>query len=344
MKRSTRYARTKTATLSADATTSRHGFTIVELLIVVVIIAILAAIALVAYNGITSRSKASAALAAVKQAYTKMQTYAVTNGEQYPPDLATAGITASGSTTYQYRYDNSSNPSSFCLTATTQNVSYYVSSTAGSPTVGACAGHGANGAATITNLVRNPTLSASGPADFSFSTAGSTGTNSQIAATGSGLPSGVSTMLRRATTSAPTGSPLIAAVSPVESDGFEVGANQTYTASAFMRSSCTLSAGFRLDITLNGSTPTSVTGSTDPNIGGTWRRVSTTFTTPSGTTSVVIRPSFSGPQGCAASSTYDVSALMLTSGGDLSIYGDGTSAGWAWTGPAFNSRSSGPAL
>ena len=39
----------------------RQGFTIVELLIVIVVIAILAAITIVAYNGIQSRSKTSAA-------------------------------------------------------------------------------------------------------------------------------------------------------------------------------------------------------------------------------------------------------------------------------------------
>lgn len=43
--------------------TSRQGFTIVELLLVIVIIAILAAITLVAYNGISSRANASRAKA-----------------------------------------------------------------------------------------------------------------------------------------------------------------------------------------------------------------------------------------------------------------------------------------
>ena len=41
--------------------TSKQGFTIVELLIVIVVIAILAAITIVAYNGIQNRAKASSA-------------------------------------------------------------------------------------------------------------------------------------------------------------------------------------------------------------------------------------------------------------------------------------------
>ena len=44
----------------------QHGFTIVELLIVIVVIAILAAITIVAYNGIQSRAKTSAAQSAAE--------------------------------------------------------------------------------------------------------------------------------------------------------------------------------------------------------------------------------------------------------------------------------------
>lgn len=53
-----------TPSLSTNARCRSHGFTIVELLIVVVVIAILAAITIVAYNGITRKAQATAYVAA----------------------------------------------------------------------------------------------------------------------------------------------------------------------------------------------------------------------------------------------------------------------------------------
>ena len=131
------------------------GFTIVELLIVVVVIAILAAITIVAYNGITNRAKASVASSAAGQAAKKVMTYATVNADQYPAALSDAGVSDSGAT-FQYRVDNSSTPKTFCLTATTQNVSYYASKATAAPTAGACPGHGVNGGGVITNLVTRP--------------------------------------------------------------------------------------------------------------------------------------------------------------------------------------------
>lgn len=107
----------------------------------VVVIAILAAITIAAYNGITNRAKNSAAATAAEQAAKKVMAYATLDSDQYPATLADAGV-STGSATYQYRVDNSANPKTFCVTATTQNVSYYVSHTTASPVAGACVGHG----------------------------------------------------------------------------------------------------------------------------------------------------------------------------------------------------------
>lgn len=60
----------------------QHGFTIVELLIVVVVIAILATISTIAYNGIQQRAKVVAQQAAATQIERQIMAYAVqTNGE-----------------------------------------------------------------------------------------------------------------------------------------------------------------------------------------------------------------------------------------------------------------------
>ena len=61
----------------------RHGFTIVELLIVIVVIAILATITIVAYNGIQQRATTTKTKSMVKQAVTALEAYKVVNGH-YP--------------------------------------------------------------------------------------------------------------------------------------------------------------------------------------------------------------------------------------------------------------------
>lgn len=129
------------------------AFTIVELLIVIVIIAILAAITIVAYNGIQTRARASAASSALSQAKKKLELYKVDNST-YPTtgNLATAGISNSD-TTYQY---TSTNGTAYCITATNGTVSYYLDSTTQpTPTQGGCTDHTYQGGVQMTNLVTN---------------------------------------------------------------------------------------------------------------------------------------------------------------------------------------------
>ena len=61
----------------------RHGFTIVELLIVIVVIAILAVITLVSYNAIHSRSENTRTIANVRQYVTALNLYSIKTGA-YP--------------------------------------------------------------------------------------------------------------------------------------------------------------------------------------------------------------------------------------------------------------------
>lgn len=138
---------------------NQPGFTIVELLIVVVVIAILAAITIVAYNGIQNRAKISNVQSTASQVTKKLSTYAITNGELYPTvaNFTTAtGFTLSNDGSTPYQYSVSSDQKTFCLTTTVNKLSYYTTQSSMKPTEGACAGHGANGVATITNLHPNP--------------------------------------------------------------------------------------------------------------------------------------------------------------------------------------------
>lgn len=118
---------------------TRSGFTIVELLIVIVVIAILAAITIVAFSGIAYRAKQSAAAAAAEQAAKKVVNYSTDNAGQYPPALSSVGIANDTNTVFEYSYDNTA--VTYCVTATFQGVSYYVSTGVSVPTAGKCSGH-----------------------------------------------------------------------------------------------------------------------------------------------------------------------------------------------------------
>lgn len=119
-------------------TVLKRGFTIVELLIVVVVIAILAAIVIISYNGISRRAAESAVQSTVQQAASKLDVYAVSNDDAFPPDLATVGISNSSDLTYVYTYDDSTSPQTYCISATKGTVSYYLTSSQRQLTAGAC--------------------------------------------------------------------------------------------------------------------------------------------------------------------------------------------------------------
>lgn len=120
------------------------AFTIVELLIVIVVIAILATITIVSYNGISLRAKQSAAATAAQQAAKKVMNYATINTDQYPTFLTDAGVSGDSSTNFEYTFDNTAK--TYCITATYQGVSYYVSNIVTLPTAGLCSGHTGGGA------------------------------------------------------------------------------------------------------------------------------------------------------------------------------------------------------
>ncbi len=321
------------------------GFTIVELLIVVVVIAILAAITIVAYNGIQNRAKDSAVAVEAKQVGTKIQAYAVEHSDIFPDATtltSTLNISPSNDGSTPYQYTVAADGRSFCLTITKSATSYYVSNTKPS-TKGACDGHGSNGVSPIANLAPNPKIGTT-MTGWSIQTSGSTGINTREA-TGGPTPQ-VQTFIRRSTTVAPTSSPLNVVSTGTGLTAVPVSGGKTYVASGYVRSSCALGAGIRFDLVPyddTGASLGSLSGAINPNTPDTWMRISQTRTFASTVSFVRLQLAFSGPTTCPATSTYDVTGVMLSEVSNLPVYADGDSSGWAWTGTPNNSSSTGPA-
>jgi len=320
-------------TLLKKWTQKQSGFTIVELLIVVVVIAILAAITIVAFNGIQNRAKASAAQSTVSQVSKKILLYAAQNADQYPQDLATAGVT--DTTGLEYTYDNNVSPRTYGVTATNGNVSYYISSASLKPTAGGYAGHGQGGVAAITNLAINP----SGEVDTNgISPSLATITNDTAWAS-----SGSSSF--RITPTNSTGNDSFMNLGG-DQGGFRMGlqAGKTYTVSATVRLSAPLTGSIRAQARTLLTFYTSDTGSITaqasaqaPNIAGA-TRLSKTFSVPATATAAWVRL-YNGTTLGGGDVWWD--SIMVTEGSTLYNYADGTSANWAWSGTPHASVSTG---
>lgn len=109
---------------------TQFGFTIVELLIVIVVIGILAAITIVAYNGIQERARSTTVTSALSQAAKKLAVYQVDYPNAYPAALSDIGIQNTPKITYQYVVNNTDQPATYCLTATTGSTTYYITGSA----------------------------------------------------------------------------------------------------------------------------------------------------------------------------------------------------------------------
>ena len=94
-----------------------RGFTIVELLVVIVVIGILAAITIVAYRGISQKAVSAALQSDLSNASRKLEIYRADNSDNYPTNLALAGIKFSGYTTDPTYSPNTDNYKTYTLTA-----------------------------------------------------------------------------------------------------------------------------------------------------------------------------------------------------------------------------------
>ena len=113
---------------------SRRGFTIVELLVVIVVIGILAAITIVSYTGISQKATVASLQSDLSNSSNKLKMFYVDNSS-YP---ATIDCTIPNSTTnlclgpssgvvFQYVSNNNSNPQTFSLVASKNSTKYRIS-------------------------------------------------------------------------------------------------------------------------------------------------------------------------------------------------------------------------
>jgi prepilin-type N-terminal cleavage/methylation domain-containing protein len=113
------------AQYSSAARQGRHGFTIVELLIVIVVIGILAAVTIVAYSNVQARATEAGLKADLKNASTSLKITQTQAGNYPTGSSLPTGISASGQNVLQY----SGTASTFCVVATHPNrpgMSYYI--------------------------------------------------------------------------------------------------------------------------------------------------------------------------------------------------------------------------
>ena len=314
-------------TLEPRNYTTPGDVTIVELLIVIVVIGILAAIVIVAYNGIQQRANASAAQSAASQAGKKLLAYAVDNSDSYPATLATAGISNSGSTSYQYSVNNSVSPKTYCITATTSSSSYWVSNASTSPTSGGCPGHGLGGVAPITNLTTNPSVEndiTTWQAPFG---AGNTATR----VTSMSYSGSASLLLQRTAVISDSrmGRQLLGSLA--------VG---SYTYSSWVYVADGAIGNVSLGVEIPGGAGTTGTVTSSGGVIAQWKRVSVPFNVTTVGTNVYIN--FIAGQGQLGSLYVD--AALLEAGTTLNNYADGSSPNWVWNGTPNNSTSTGPPL
>lgn len=322
---------------------NNKGFTIVELLIVVVVIAILAAITIVAYNGVTQRAKESAVQSATSQVMKKLALYAVEN-DAFPTTLDMVGTQSSAEQSYQYTANNSTTPKGYCVSVTTNGVSYYGSSSftytgsssgtlnQANPATGVCPGHGSSGSA-MTNFATNPGVE--------LNVANLTGPNgSTVVRTTSPVHSGVGA----AVVTIPNGF----AVSTVGVTFFNytdftvvLEPSTTYTSSAWV---WVPTGTVDVFLAIQGSGRASLVNPAEriTTLKNQWVRIYNTFST--GTSGTITIYVLNSAATTTAGTQFWVDDMMVIKGSTPANYADGNTPGWVWNGTAGNSSSRGPAM
>lgn len=115
----------------------KHGFTLVELMVVVIVIAILAGIVIVSYSNWRTQTAQTAVESDLVAASTAMKNAATWGNSGYPPTIPTSFSPSPNATVTVV----SSTATSFCLKGVSQSVAsvvYYISDSNSSPHSGGC--------------------------------------------------------------------------------------------------------------------------------------------------------------------------------------------------------------
>jgi prepilin-type N-terminal cleavage/methylation domain-containing protein len=312
----------------------QKGFTIVELLIVIVVIAILAAITIVAYNGIQNRARISAVSSALSQANKKIAAFAV-DGNGFPADLSSVGVNNTGDVNFQYSVNNSTNPATYCVTATSGSTSYKVSNTAQTPAQGGCAGHSQGGVATVTNYAVNPNAAGTSTSGFGSAGSGPVAATSSIASDRS--HSGT-TSLKKVITGASGYTAATAFTPSATSLRVNAGEKVQWSFWVYSTTAGTPTVYWQGTRVSDGAYTGGSSGT--PSIpANTWTKVTGTHT-PS--VDVYVRDAGMYNFTVVANDTLWFDEFMVTKGDTLPNYADGESTDWTWNGTPNNASSTGP--
>jgi len=124
----------------SQAKNQAQGFTIVELIVIVVVIVILAIATAVSYTAISHNAKEQAVKTDAQTIATQLNKHKSKTGS-YPANLSDLADTPGTQSTFQYTRTWTG---TFCLTASLDGASAYVTSGNLDTIVGACAGHTLN--------------------------------------------------------------------------------------------------------------------------------------------------------------------------------------------------------